>query len=198
VIEKNMQSKIADAYISVDVQDGALSRLCHSLKEVLAESGIDCETASPCPHVSIAYGTGECSVEDLAEAVREIASQPFEVRATGFDILEGRQTQFDYLVLTLGSDGAFEQAVEVASEHMSCRRFKDENCTHISLLRFPKGSLNQKIAKDIVREMNASQAAAFALGRNVSLTGSRVNVFDPERRCCLTVSFSSVSREHVA
>ncbi|MES2854288.1 MAG: hypothetical protein V4692_00415, partial [Bdellovibrionota bacterium] len=157
--------------------------------------GIDCEMASRCPHVSLAYGTGECSVEELAAAASEIASHPFEVRVSGFDIFEGLRTGFDYLVLKLTGDGDFEQAVEAIQDHMACKPV-NADCSHISLLRFPKGTLNQQVARNIVREMNASQAAAFALGRERRLVGCRVNVFDPSRECRLTITIAPSTEKH--
>jgi 2'-5' RNA ligase len=188
-IRMKTPTKIPNAYISVDVQDGNLSNFRDSLQEVLRSSGIDCEPASDCPHVSIAYGAGECAVEDLAATVQTIASQPFEVRASGFDIFEGRRTDFDYLVLRLCGE-AFEEAVSVAQENLACS-YEEKHRSHISLLRFQKGSLNHEIASAIVREMNATHAAAFALGKNPKLNGSRVNVFGPGRNCFMTVSIEA-------
>jgi hypothetical protein len=63
--------------------------------------------------------------------------------------------------------------------------------SHVSLLRFEKGSLEGTVAHEIVREMNASQGAASALGYCMCLQGECVCVFNPERQCCLQVAIAA-------
>jgi hypothetical protein len=189
--DKIRESKIQDAYISIDVSDDALSRLCHALQAVLESNGIECEAASSIPHVSIAYGKGECSMSRLREAIHRISNHSFEVRALDFEVFEGRHSGFDYLVLKLESNSDLEKVFDIARSSMPCRTFSGGMRSHISLVRFPKGALNQEFALNLVHEMNASQAAAFALGKCPVFSGTRVNVFDPNRSCRLSEAFSS-------
>jgi 2'-5' RNA ligase len=189
-----MAQTIRDAYISVEIRDTALQALREGLKRSLQDIGIGCEVASHDAHVSIAYGDGDVALSELEETAREITCRPFTVNVVGFEILHGLTTPFDYLVIKLSSDGAFQDAVNSAADHMETKNFHGGFHSHVSLLRFPKGSLDNDAARRLIREMNAAQSGAMALGCRPCLRGDSVSVFDPERRCCLQVPFDS----HVA
>lgn len=174
---------IRDAYISVEIEDAGLNLLRHGLRTLLGDSVKGCEVASAAAHVSIAYGEGDVDVEAVDRAVSEISGLPFSVRVEGFEFLEGEATPFDYLVVKLESDGAFNAAVEAAKGQMKTKTFSGGFHSHISLLKFPKGSLDKKWAQQVVNEMNFCQLAAKALGRYVSLKGDNVSVFGSDRQC---------------
>jgi hypothetical protein len=193
VDNQNALSKISNAYISVEIADAGLECLREGLKSLLGEQISGCEVASNAAHVSIAYGEGEVEVEALDRVATEISSLPFSVRVAGFEFLEGSTTPFDYLVVKLDSDGAFTAAVEAAQVCMKTKTFNGGFCSHISLLKFPKGSVTRDWAEEVIAEMNVCQAAAAALGRRVSLNGHNISVFDPERRCCVRKTFKAVA-----
>lgn len=182
---------IRDAYISVEIKDGALQHLREGLKKSLEAIGIECEVASHDAHVSIAYGEGDVALSELEETAREITGKPFMVHVDGFEILHGLTTPYDYLVIKLRADGAFENAVRCASDHMTTKNFDGGFHSHVSLLRFPKGELDSWAAKELVHDMNAAQRGAFALGCRPFLKGNCVSVFDPDRRRRLQVPFDS-------
>ena len=182
---------INNAYISVEIADQGLESLREGLRVLLGQEVAGCEVASSAAHVSIAYGEGEVTVEALDRVASEIASLPFSVRVSGFEFLEGSATAFDYLVVKLDSTGAFNAAVEAAQGCMKTKTFNGGFCSHISLLKFPKGSVTREWAEQVISEMNVCQSVATALGRRVSLQGHNISVFDPERRCHVTKSFQA-------
>jgi hypothetical protein len=182
---------IQDAYISVELKSELLKGLRHGLKSMLNEQGVRCENASPEIHVSIAYGKGHVEVGAVQTAAETIAKQGFSVTAKGFEIFEGLSTPFDYLVVELETQGDIEDAIEVAQGNMEIKRFGGGFKSHVSLLRFEKGSLESSIAREMVREMNASQGAASALGYCMCLKGECVCVFNPQRECCLQVAIAA-------
>ncbi|MES2964833.1 MAG: hypothetical protein V4760_13160 [Bdellovibrionota bacterium] len=184
-----MATTIKDAYISVEIRDTALQALREGLKRSLEDIGIGCEVASHDAHVSIAYGEGDVALSELEETAREITCRPFTVSVVGFEILNGLTTPYDYLVIKLSSDGDFTEAVQCAADHINTRTFNGGFHSHVSLLRFPKGALDSEHAQELIREMNAAQSGAMALGCRPCLRGDSVSVFDPDRRCCLQVPF---------
>lgn len=186
-----MGTTVRDAYISVEIRDTALQALREGLKKSLEDIGVGCEVASHDAHVSIAYGEGDVALSELEETAREITCRPFTVTVVGFEILNGLTTPYDYLVIKLASEGDFQDAVRCASDHMATKSFRGGFHSHVSLLRFPKGALDCEHAQDLIREMNAAQSGAMALGCRPCLRGDSVSVFDPERRCCLQVPFDS-------
>ena len=180
-----MNQTIRDAYISVEISDGGLESLREGLRALFEDCDVDCEIASSAAHVSIAYGEGEVEMDALERVASEIAALPFSAHVVGFDILEGQSTPFDYLVVSL-EGSSFEQAQSVASGCMKTREFNGGFHSHVSLLKFPRGSVSK--AHRILAEMNETQAVARAFKRR-SLTGSKVGIFASDRRCCVTKEF---------
>lgn len=179
---------IRDAYISIEIKDQNLGNFRSGLQSALRDQGLSCEAPAADLHVSIAYGQGEIGMDRLSETVREIARRGFMVRAKGFEILEGRSTPYDYLVIALESSGAIQDAVSTASGRMATKRFAGGFKSHVSLLRFAKGSICRTALADLIRELNASHGAAFALGRYLCLEGDSIRVYNPEMQCCLQVA----------
>lgn len=185
-----MSSTVRDAYISVEIADHNLESLRGGLKELLNETGVDCELASSAAHVSIAYGEGDIALDALDRVSSEIAALPFQVRVSGFDVLTGETTPFDYLVVNLEAEGSFGAAVEAAQGCMKTKNFAGGFRSHISLLKFAKGALSRADADQIVGEMNTIHAVARVLGRPlVCLKGAHVSVFGADRSCRLSKSF---------
>lgn len=197
---QNTIETIKDAYISVELKAELLKNLRDGLKQTFDFQGVDCEDASSAMHVSIAYTQGEALLAQLKESLEKIACESFEVRVSGFEILEGKTTPYDYLTLTLDSTEAFKNALSAVQGCTKVRRFDGGFKSHISLLRFPKGILTQDWAQNLIRELNASSGAAFALGKRMCFQGECLSVFNPERQCCLQLPFQAdASRaSHVA
>ena len=187
--EVSALSTIRDAYISVEIEDAGLNLLRHGLRTLLGDAVKGCEVASNAAHVSIAYGDGDVDVEAIERVASEISALPFSVKVEGFEFLEGESTPFDYLVVKLESDGAFDAAVKAAKGSMKTKSFSGGFRSHISLLKFPKGSLDKKWAQQVVNEMNFCQLAANALGRFVSLKGDNVSVYGADRKCRVKKQF---------
>lgn len=186
-MKKSNENLIENAYISVEVGNRALCSLRDGLREALGHYGVVSENASIAPHVSIAYGQGRASLASLERTAESIAECGFNVCSHGFEILEGQSTEYDYLALTLESDGDIEEAIAVAKDSMSLKRFAGGFKGHVSLLRFKKGSLDRSEAAAIIHELNASQGAAAVLGHCVQIKGECVCVFTDDRKCCLQV-----------
>jgi hypothetical protein len=189
-----MKRSIQNPYISVALKGEKLNGISFGLQETLKNQGVDCESASQSVHVSIAYTEGAASYQAIQAIAAEIAFEGFAVRASKFEILEGQASPYDYLVLSIDSDGAFKQAVEIVEGRLATRRFEGGFKSHVSLLKFRKGTLASEWAKALVRELNASQGAAFALGRWLHFEGESVCVFDPDRNCCIEVRCNKRSR----
>lgn len=185
---------VRDAYISVEIEDAGLNQLRHGLRTLLGDSVKGCEVASAAAHVSIAYGDGDVEFEALDRVASEIAALPFSVQVEGFEFLEGESTPYDYLVVKLGSDDSFDAAVNAAKGKMKTKTFSGGFRSHISLLKFPKGSLDKKWALQVVKEMNFCQLAAQALGRFVSLKGHNVSVYGSDRQCRMRKHFGAAAR----
>lgn len=186
--------QIANAYISVELQDAKLNWLCQALRDQLETNGVNCDLASEQPHVSIAYGEGEAEWNEVVEAAEEIAELPFSLKVSSFSILQGQATPFDYLVIELEGAACFQAAVRTAQDHMKTKSFGGSFCCHVSLVRFAKGTLSSEVAEKLVRELNASQSAAFALGRSPCVRGGAVSVYGSDRKCCLKVPFQEERR----
>jgi hypothetical protein len=185
-----MNQIIRDAYISIEIADHGLDCLRNGLHALFGGSGVECEMASSAAHVSIAYGEGDVEIEALERVASEIAALPFSVNVVGFEILSGRETKFDYLVVALEGD-SMNAAVATASGFIKTRTFDGGFRSHLSLLKFPKGTVTSEWASKVIAEMNVCQAAALALGRaSVSLRGSVVSVFNAQRARCLSKTFS--------
>lgn len=179
---ESASTKVSNPYISVEIKDVGLNRLRSSLLDVLATEGIEGELSSPALHVSIAYGDCEASLPEIQELANAIASDGFNVRAHKFEILEGSATPFDYLVLSIDdNEGDFKDAVGKVEKRFQTRQFVNGFNRHISLLRFAKGSMDTEWARDLVRELNASHGAVYALGRVMSLEGDSVCVYGSDR-----------------
>ena len=186
-----MNQMITDAYIAIEIANHDLECLRDGLRSHFGLSGIGCDAASPAAHVSIAYGEGDVEVETLERVASEIAALPFSVRVAGFEILSGQETPFDYLVVVL-EGSSFGAAVTAASSCMKMRNFGGAFRSHLSLLKFPKGSVSRDWAVQVLAEMNACQMAARALGRpSVALQGSNVSVFGSDRSCRLSKRFAA-------
>ena len=182
-----MNRTIRDAYISVEIADHGLEALRDGLRTLFGECGATCENAASASHVSIAYGEGDVEVEALERVANEIAALPFNVQVVGFEILHGEITPFDYLVVEL-EGSSFGSAHSVASGCMKTRAFHGGFRSHVSLLKFPRGSISR--AHKILAEMNKCQAAARFFARR-ALRGSSVNVFGSDRQCRLMKSIAA-------
>lgn len=187
------QVRIRDAYISVEISGEALKSFRWGLRNALHGQGVLCEESSPTAHVSIAYTLGESEIHDIKAMVSEIAEEGFEVRFTGFEVLRGQMTPYDYLVMTIESDGDVQHAIEVVQQKMPIKQFDGGFRGHVSLLRFPKGVLEEQGVVRMIRELDASARAAFALGHRPCLQGGCVQVFNNDRQCCLQVPVSGSS-----
>ena len=185
--------QIENAYISVELKADAIKRFRSGLRESFQSQGIACEDASANPHVSIAYGEGHVGLDEIGEVAEEIASTGFQVRAKSFELLSGQTTNFDYLVICVESSGDFANAVDLIEDHMQVKTFEGGFKSHVSLLKFEKGSLARDAAEELVRELNASQGAVFALGRCLCLEGQCVCVFGAERQCCLRAEINGAA-----
>jgi hypothetical protein len=182
-----MKRLIQNPYISIALKGERLSGFSCGLQDALKSQGVECESASASAHVSIAYTEGSASYQAIQDIASEIACEGFAVRASKFEILEGQSSPYDYLVLSIDADGAFRQAVEIVEGRLATRRFEGGFKSHVSLLKFRKGTLVSAWAQAFVRELNASQGAAFALGRRLHFEGESVCVYDLDRNCCLEV-----------
>ena len=182
---------INNAYVSVEINDSGLETMREGLRSMFGESGIGCEIASSAAHVSIAYGEGEVAVEALDRVASEIAALPFTVRASGFELLKGVATEFDYLVVTLDHEQCFGAAVEAVQGCMKTKSFAGGFRSHVSLLKFAHGSFSRSWAERVIAEMNASHSAARALGWRVSLKGAQISVFTSDRQCHLSKTFAN-------
>lgn len=184
-----MKPTIRDAYISVEIEDLGLERLRDGLRSFFRETGLPCENASSASHVSIAYGEGDVEIDALEKVASEIAAFPFSVHVAGFELLSGETTPFDYLVVTL-EGSSFGAAQSCASGTMKTRSFNGGFCSHVSLLKFPRGLVSKAWIEKILCEMNDCQAAACLVNRR-SLRGSAVSVFGSDRRCRLMKAFTA-------
>jgi hypothetical protein len=192
ISNQSSAATIQDAYIAVEFKTAAtIKGLQAALCETLKSQGVQCENASASLHASIAYTEGAVTVAEIESTAQKIAAETFKVNVGHYEILEGKMTPYDYLVISLNSAGDFENAVEIVEDQMITRRFEGGFKSHVSLLRFEKGTLALALMKLLIRELNASQGAAQALGRSVSLEGSKVCVFDPQRQCRFQVPFST-------
>lgn len=184
-------SKILNPYIAVEMKDQGIGCLRNGLREALRSLSVGAEDSSNSVHLSVAYGQGEADLDRLETVAQLIATRPFEVKVGGFEILEGITTPYDYLALTVESQGCFEDAVKAVEGRIETRRFGGGFKCHISLIRFEKGRLSSEVAHEIVRELNASQGAAQALGRAICLKGDCVRVYDLARQCRCDVQFAA-------
>ena len=98
--------KIANAYISIEVDGSALDPLYTSVLGVLAALGVEGKIAQR-PHVSIAYTLGETSLSQLDQIVSEIAEAPFIIETVGIDIIPGMQFNCDYVSLAIKANDDF-------------------------------------------------------------------------------------------
>ncbi len=181
-----MQNVIKDAYISIDLKATAngLQSLRSNLRGSFVQQGVECEDSSPSIHVSIAYMKGDAKVPVIEGVASRIARRTFTVQVEGFEFLQGLATPYDYLVLCLKNEGDLRRACDEARDQLQVRDFSGGFRSHVSLLRFSKGSLKSALTDDFSRELNASSKAAFALGREISLNGDVVRVFNPDHYCC--------------
>lgn len=174
---------VRDPYISVAIRDAGLSRLRGLLSEALNECGIWCENASSDLHVSIAYADGETSIQEIGELANQIANDGFNVHAHRFEVLQGRTTPFDYLVLTIDdSRGDFACALGKIEKQLGTLKFSDGFKCHVSLLRFAKGAFDGAWAARLLRELNATHGAACALGVQLRFEGECICVYGKDRR----------------
>ncbi len=186
---------IQDAYISVEIAKSGLEGLSAGLKDHFNASGIVCDVISQESHVSIAYGEGEVSVESMDRVATKIAALAFSVKVDRFELFRGVTTPFDYLVINLEADPCFNDALSAAKGCMKTKSFDGGFRSHVSLLKFPKGSFSRAWAERVIGEMNVCQAAAQALGRQVSLQGEMVSIFSSDRQRHVTKRFSSEAPE---
>jgi hypothetical protein len=185
--EELKKMKIPDAYISIEIKTETIERFRSGLKGALRAGGLECEDSSPSLHVSLAYVEGDADLDDVTRLAEKVAALGFEAKAVGFEILEGQATPYDYLALQLDSKAEFDHARAMIEGEVATRRFKGGFKSHISLLKFAKGSLSAAMARELVRELNASHGAALALGCETCLEGECVCVFDTNRERRLSV-----------
>ena len=176
---------IKDAYIAVEIEGQDFASLREGLRTHFGNAGVGCDAASSGAHISIAYGEGDVALDALERVASEIAALPFSARVESFDFLQGSTTPFDYLVVNLTADECFCAAVEAAQGCMKTKSFSGGFRSHVSLLKFPKGTVSRTWAKEVIKqvinEMNICQTLAHALGRQVVLQGAHVNVFGGDR-----------------
>ena len=185
----NQFEQISDPYINVEIKHDGLMHFCVGLAESLSCSGVVCELASESAHVSIAYGHGLSSMEQIEHVASQIAHEKFSACARHFEMLEGLTTPFHYLVLALDGKGDFRRAVEKVEDRLQTRKFEGGFKSHVSLLKFEKGTFDAARASELVRELNASHGAAFALGQALEVKGHCVCVYSGERQPILRVGF---------
>lgn len=180
---------VRDAYISVELRPDSIQRLRMGLQQTFENQGIQCEPSSPSAHVSIAYTRGEADIKAIEFIAQAIAQDDFEVHIIGFDLLKGQNTPYDYLAMAIEADGDFRNAVELVEGKMPTRQFEGGFKGHVSLLRFKKDSLETELIEDLMRELNASSGAAYALGKLMCLHGECVKAFHPDRQCFYEARF---------
>ncbi len=191
------QPIVSNPYISIEVKAESLGKFCKSLADSIECEGVRCEQSAGL-HVSIAYARGSASVRDVEEVACEIANEGFTCRARQFEILEGHTTPYDYLVLSLETRGDFETAVGIVEQSLETQKFQGGFKSHVSLLKFEKGTAQSEWAQELVRELNASQGAAFALGRAMCVEGECVCVYDQDRQSVCKVACQAAARQMVA
>jgi hypothetical protein len=188
------QETIENAYISVELNAGAVGGFRDGLLRDLSAQGLACEQASAHTHVSIAYTEGEIEVESVRVVAAQIARQAFQVEVTGFEILEGQTTEYDYLVMTLKSSGDFQNAVDLVNGELSCRHFDGGFKSHVSLLKFRK-ELPSEMKEQVSRYAHSlNELPEASVGACLCLQGECVCVFNPNREICLQVPFAELDR----
>lgn len=176
--------KIANAYISIEVDGSALDPLYTSVLGVLAALGVEGKIAQR-PHVSIAYTIGETSLSQLDQIVSEIAEAPFIIETVGIDIIPGMQFPVDYVSLAIKANDDFLYAQEFVAENCEIQtKFNGkEFIAHISLVTMDKGleSVHHELARVI--EIHSQDNI-----KGIQLKGKSISVFNTNREVLIQKS----------
>lgn len=188
---------IENPYLSVKVAGDVLGRLQESLLPALhpyTENNANGIEKISNAHVSIAYIEGQNKLFEMVEVMEFIARQEFEVRATGFDLLQGKNTDFDYIGMTIEFRGSMSRAVGAVKKAFKIKEFKGGFKGHVSLFRYAKGSLSSDAVETIIRELNASTGVAFFVGGAWIFRGEAIEVFNCKRVSCYQVPLSCTQK----
>lgn len=188
-----IRDTIKDACISVGLKDEVLESLRENLRRAFRDRGLECERAGASIHVSVAYTQGESEVGMIEEVARHIASRSFFIQGKRLGVLEGRTTPYDYLVLEIDGGDAFASAVDLIGERFSVRRFEEGFKSHISLLRFPKGTLSIHGREGLARELAEQAASMIGFDPCLCFEGECVCVFNPDHEVHIQVHFRKTS-----
>lgn len=139
-------------FISLKINADDISPLISSITKLLDQFSVPYQLCNN-EHISLAYVLGDHKKEDLIPIINEICEKGFSVRISGFEVLEGQTTPFDYLALKLTQNDEFEYAKGFIKEHVSIK----ENFggkpfePHISVVKFEKGILNKDDFESLCR-----------------------------------------------
>lgn len=185
-MKKLSRKTIQSPCIAVHLRSGSLLSLRRELQRVLQNLGVETERTDSAPHVSLAYASGETGLWNIQRCLSEIqkldVGEGFSARAVGFAILPGVSTPYDYLSIEVEPSEWLKKANAIVKKHLRVRSFEGGFKNHISLLRIPKGALKPEVAKNLIRELNASLLAACALGAVPKWAGKCVAVSEKTHR----------------
>ncbi len=172
--------KIENPYIAVELQERSLAPVRRSLLARLAESGLNAEEPEGGAHISLGYGLGERTEEDLLLLARRLARLRLELKVKGIEVLRGLSTPFDYIVLALEENEAFRRARGQVESALTTKEMPGGFRAHVSLLRVPKGAAALDLA---CASRPLLERAAQAHCGGLSVCGERLAVFDGCHRC---------------
>lgn len=185
-MKKANRKTIQSPCIAVHLRSGSLLSLQRELQNVLKKLGVETERTDSAPHVSLAYANGETGLWSIRRVLSEIQKlnkgEAFYARAVGFALLPGRSTPYDYLSIEVKPSEWFKKAKAIVEKRLRVRSFNGGFKNHISLLRIPKGTLKPAVAKNLIRELNASLFAARALGVIPEWAGECIAVSEKTHR----------------
>jgi hypothetical protein len=193
-----MINLIQNPYFSIELKPGALENVCAGFKHALTECGVACEKAATQLHVSIAYTEGIAFLTEIEGIAKQIAHCDFCLNVRGVEVLEGKTTPFDYLVLSLDMGRAFRRAVECVEGKFSVKHFEDGMKTHISLLKIAKGCLSVEGARQLCARLSGVLKSDFLWVAGSSLTGQSVCVYNTEHERCLRIPMAGAGPELAA
>ena len=171
------QELIANAYISIEVDESALGSLQKSIIGILRVLGVE-GTLAQRPHVSIAYTMGEITLSDLEQIIEDIAEAPFIIESIGINIIPGQTFNCDYISLAIKANDDFLYAKEfVASNCEVQTKFNGQDfIAHISLITIDKGleSVHEELSRVI--EIHSQENIG-----GIRLKGKSISVFNSDR-----------------
>ena len=134
---------VADACLLIEVDSGSINDFSRIVKRKLSDMGVETTASGLNHHISIGYLVGEIETETLKVAAAEIAKKKLCLRITGIEVLPGITTSRDYVALRISGNEELENSVNLISKISGCRQFEDGFKTHLSILSFEKGMLNE-------------------------------------------------------